>query len=166
MQPRCIPCKWAWCSWWLEDGQCGGVRHWSWDGIMLNKYPCFVGFDGNQWYPQMSSKKPIGYQNMVSVAKKQIHQQMSCNKCNAGSLGIVAGTQQMDGTWKHLKKWRPPSMLHKKSKTCTKKIHLGLQLDMASQRYLIADCGFCFATSALAPLASRRGKNWKSECRP
>ena len=27
---------------------------------------------------------------------------------------IVAGTQQMDGTWKHLKKWRPPSMLHKK----------------------------------------------------
>ena len=57
-------------------------------------------------------------------------------------------------------------MLHKKSKTCTKKIHLGLQLDMASQRYLIADCRFCFATSALAPLASRRGKNWKSECRP
>jgi len=34
---------------------------------------------------------------------------------------IVAGTQQMDATWKHLKKWRPPSMLHKKSKTCTKK---------------------------------------------
>ena len=28
---------------------------------------------------------------------------------------IVAGTQQMDGTWKHLKKWRPPSMLHKKN---------------------------------------------------
>ena len=27
--------------------------------------------------------------------------------------GIIAGTQQMDGTWKHLKKWRPPSMLHK-----------------------------------------------------
>ena len=37
---------------------------------------------------------------------------------------------------------------------------------MASQRCLVADCGFCFATSALAPLASRRGKNWKSECRP
>ena len=35
---------------------------------------------------------------------------------------------------------------------------------MASQRCLVADCGFCFATSALAPLASRRGKNWKSEC--
>ena len=43
---------------------------------------------------------------------------------------------------------------------------MGLQLDMASQRCLIADCGFCVATSALAPLASRRGKNWKSECRP
>ena len=38
---------------------------------------------------------------------------------------IVAGTQQMDVTWKHLKKWRPPSMLHKKSKTCTKKGTLG-----------------------------------------
>ena len=73
---------------------------------------------------------------------------------------IVAGTQQMDGIWKHLKKWRPPSMFHKKNK------HLGLQLDMASQRCLVADCGFWFATSALAPLASRRGKNWKSECRP
>ena len=29
---------------------------------------------------------------------------------------IVAGTQQMDGTWKHLTKWRPPSILHKKKK--------------------------------------------------
>ena len=45
---------------------------------------------------------------------------------------IVAGAQQMDGTWKHLKKWRPPSMLHKK-KRVQKKVHLGLQLDMASQ---------------------------------
>ena len=24
---------------------------------------------------------------------------------------IVAGTQQIDGTWKHLRKWRPMSML-------------------------------------------------------
>ena len=39
---------------------------------------------------------------------------------------FFAGTQQMDGTWKHLKKWRPPSMLHKKkTKTCTKKGTLG-----------------------------------------
>ena len=53
-----------------------------------------------------------------------------------------------------------------KNKRCTKKVHLGLQLDMASQRCLVADCGICVATSALAPLASRRGKNWKSECRP
>ena len=79
---------------------------------------------------------------------------------------IVAGTQQMDGTWKHFKKRRPPSMLHKKNKRVQKKVHLGLQLDMASQRCLVADCGFCVATSALAPPASRRGKNWKSECRP
>ena len=53
-----------------------------------------------------------------------------------------------------------------KTKRVQKKVHLGLQLDMASQRCLVADCGFCIATSALAPLASRRGKNWKSECRP
>ena len=79
---------------------------------------------------------------------------------------IVAGTQQMDGTWKHFKKWRPPSMLHKKARRAQKKVHLGLQLDMASHCCLVADCGFCVATSALAPLASRRGKNWKSECRP
>ena len=54
----------------------------------------------------------------------------------------------------------------KNPKRVQKKVHLGLQLDMASQRCLVADCGFCFATSALAPLASRRGRNWKSECRP
>ena len=54
----------------------------------------------------------------------------------------------------------------KNSKTWQKKVHLGLQLDMASQCCLVADCGFCIATSALAPLASRRGNNWKSECRP
>ena len=54
----------------------------------------------------------------------------------------------------------------KKPKRVQEKVHLGLQLDMASQRCLVADCGFCVATSALAPLASRRGKNWKSECRP
>ena len=54
----------------------------------------------------------------------------------------------------------------KKTKRVQKKVHLGLQLDMASQRCLVAECGFCIATSALALLASRRGKNWKSECRP
>ena len=54
----------------------------------------------------------------------------------------------------------------KNQKRTQKKVHMGLQLDMASQRCLVADCGFCFATSALAPPASRRGKNWKSECRP
>ena len=60
---------------------------------------------------------------------------------------IVAGTQQMDGTWKHLKNWRPPSNAPpKKTKRAQKKVHLGLQLDMASQRCLVADCGFCVAT--------------------
>ena len=34
---------------------------------------------------------------------------------------IVAVTQQMDGTWKHLKKWQPMSVLHKKlyKRRCT-----------------------------------------------
>ena len=36
---------------------------------------------------------------------------------------IVAGTQQMDGTWKHLKKWRPPSILHKKNQNVYKKMY-------------------------------------------
>ena len=34
---------------------------------------------------------------------------------------IAAGTQQMDGTWKHFKKRRPPSMLHKKKTNVYKK---------------------------------------------
>ena len=39
---------------------------------------------------------------------------------------IVAGTQQMDGTWKNLKKWWRPSMLHKKkTKSVPKKGTLG-----------------------------------------
>ena len=38
----------------------------------------------------------------------------------------------------------------KKNNMCTKKIHLGLQLDMASQCCLVAVCGFCVATSAQA----------------
>ena len=36
------------------------------------------------------------------------------------SRTIIAGTQQLDGTWKHLKKWRPQSMLHKRNNRCTK----------------------------------------------
>ena len=65
-------------------------------------------------------------------------------------------------TWKMATSVDAPQ---KKTKR-VQKVHLGIQLDMASQRCLVADCGFCVATSALAPLASRRGKNWKSECRP
>ena len=42
------------------------------------------------------------------------------------------------------------TLLHKKNNKFTKKIHLGLQLDMASQCCLVAVCGFCVATSALA----------------
>ena len=60
---------------------------------------------------------------------------------------IVAGTQQIDGTWKRFRKWRPMS---KKTTSVQKKIHLGLQLDMASQCCLVAVCGFCIATGALA----------------
>jgi len=45
----------------------------------------------------------------------------------------------------------------KKVNKCTKMVHLGLQLDMASQCCLVAVCG---------TEASRRGKKWMSECRP
>ena len=38
----------------------------------------------------------------------------------------------------------------KKQQVYKKKIRLGLQLDMASQCRLVAVCGFCVATSALA----------------
>ena len=38
----------------------------------------------------------------------------------------------------------------KRSTSVQKKAHLGLQLDMASQCCLVAVCGFCVATSALA----------------
>ena len=75
---------------------------------------------------------------------------------------IVAGTQQMDGTRKHLKKLRPPSMLHqKKSQRAQKKVRLGLQLGMASQRCLVADCGFCFATSRSGTASVEKGKKLK-----
>ena len=66
---------------------------------------------------------------------------------------ILPGTQQMDGSWKRLKKRRPMSMLQKKSinqQVYQKKTHLGLQLDMGPQRSLVAICGFCVATRALA----------------
>jgi len=46
---------------------------------------------------------------------------------------IVAGIQHMDGTWKHVNKFRPMSMLHKKKQQVyKKKALLGLHLDMAS----------------------------------
>ena len=38
---------------------------------------------------------------------------------------IVAGTQQMDGTWKHLKKWRPPSNAPQKIQNVYQKNTLG-----------------------------------------
>ena len=58
---------------------------------------------------------------------------------------IVAGAQQMDGTWKDLCRCST-----KNQQVYKKKMHLGLQLDMASRCCLVAVCGFCVATSALA----------------
>ena len=74
---------------------------------------------------------------------------------------IVAGTQQMDGTWWTLmmEHWNTSQngglrrCSTKKSTSLPKRYTwaiLGLQLDMASQRCLVAVCGFCVATSALA----------------
>jgi hypothetical protein len=41
--------------------------------------------------------------------------------CGKASRTIIAGAEQIDGTWKHLKKWRPISMLHKKNQQVCKK---------------------------------------------
>ena len=82
---------------------------------------------------------------------------------------VVCGVNPIEPLLLVLNKWMEYGNTWKNGdlRRCfTKNKHLGLQLDMASQRCLVADCGFWFATSALAPLASRRGKNWKSECRP
>ena len=38
---------------------------------------------------------------------------------------IVAGTQQVDGTWKHLKKWKMATSVDAPQKKCTKKGTLG-----------------------------------------
>ena len=56
--------------------------------------------------------------------------------------------------------------LPRKINKCTKKIRLGLQLDMASQCCLVSVYGFCVATSTLARKRREEEKNWKSECHP
>ena len=77
---------------------------------------------------------------------------------------IVAGTQQMDGTWKHLKKCWPTSMLHKKKvNKCTKKRPTaghGVTMLPCCSLWLLR----CHKRSGTE--ASRRGKKWMSECRP
>ena len=51
-----------------------------------------------------------------------------CNIFGISYKTIVAGTQQLDGTWKHLKKWRPISMLHKKGQQVYETGTLGLSV--------------------------------------
>ena len=81
---------------------------------------------------------------------------------------IVAGTQQIDGTWKQLRKWRPVSMLHKKINKCTKKDTLAPTCTAGHGVTMLPCCSLwllrCHKRSGTE--ASRRGKNWMSECRP
>ena len=80
---------------------------------------------------------------------------------------IVAGIQQMDGTWKHFKNFRPMPMLHKKNQQVhKKKVLLGLELDMASLCRLVGVCGRCVAKKHSGTEASRRGKKWMGGCLP
>ena len=71
---------------------------------------------------------------------------------------IVAGTQQMDGTWKHFKKWRHMSTLHKKSQ----QVH--------NKRYTWAySWTWRHNAALLQSVALKRReeeKKWMSECRP
>ena len=95
---------------------------------------------------------------------------------------VVCGVNPIEPLLRVLNKWMEHGNASKNGglcRCCTKRInqqvsqknaHLGLQLDMGPQRCLVAVCGFCVATSALAQRsgteASTRGKkNWKSECR-
>jgi len=79
---------------------------------------------------------------------------------------IVAGTQQMDGTWKHFKKWRPMSMLHKKINKCTKKGTLGPTAGHGVAMLPCCSLWLLRCHKRSGTEASRRGKKWMSECRP
>ena len=74
------------------------------------------------------------------------------------SRTIIAGTQQLDGTWKHLKNGDLNPCSTKETTGVPKTVQLCLQLDLASQRCLVTDCSISTATSTLAPLTSNSGK--------
>ena len=115
--------------------------------------------------PTKGSRWPKSTTKNISLLRLSIFQVV----CGVNPIEtIVAGTQKNGWNMETREKMATSvdAPQKKQTKRVQKKVHLGLQLEMASQRCLVADCGFCFATSALAPLASRRGKNWKSECRP
>ena len=115
--------------------------------------------------PTKGSSWPKSTTNKISLLRlRLIIFEVVCGINPIEPLLLVPNKWMEHGnTWKNGDLRRCPT---KKQNVYQKKVHLGLQLDMASQRCLVADCGFCIATSSLAPLASRREKNWKSECRP
>ena len=78
---------------------------------------------------------------------------------------IVAGIQHMDGTWKHVKKWKPMSMLHKKNQQVYKK---GYSWAYSwTWRHNVALLESVVAVLLLkhsGTEASRRGKQWMGGC--
>ena len=97
------------------------IHQGGWEGVLTFLTTC------NKDYPHKRFK-------MAQVNKKYYKTYHFRGRLRGKSHGtIVAGTRHKDGTWKHVKKWRPMSMLHKKNQQVyEKKVLLGLQLDMAS----------------------------------
>ena len=106
----------------------------------------------------------LTFVSSASITLRQRHMLHMLSYDRHGGWGkssrtIIAGTQQLDGTWTHLKKMA--TSIHAPQKETTgvpKTVKLCLQLDLASQRCLVTDCSISTATGALAPLTSNSGK--------
>ena len=67
--------------------------------------------------PTKDSRWPKSTTNKISLLRHHLRGRLRGKSYRTS----VAGTQQIDGTWKHLRKWRPMSMLHKKKQQVYKK---------------------------------------------
>ena len=114
------------------DHQGGGGGGWGGGGVYYSNVPdehfLYVTEDANvahavscvKDYPHKRFKlAQVNHKQNIFTKTKTYH--FRGRLWDKSYRTIVAGTQQMDGTWKHLKKWRPPSMLHKKKQNVYKK---------------------------------------------
>ena len=116
--------------------------------------------------PTKGSRWPKATTNKISLLRLIIFEVVSVVNPIEPLLLVTAGTQQIDGTWKHLKKWRPMSMLHKKINKCTKKGTLGPTAGHGVTMLPCCSLWLLRCHKRSGTEASRRGKEWMSECRP